>query len=117
MGMDEYTCRPLLSTPTFGAGMHYESKDTRAVTCHAQYKTCLESTCVSKSQDHTVPCRLQMVLTKVGSSPVLLARPSLQWVLALYMFLRGLGTPTLFLCANCLLVPDTRYRSCPLAIV
>ena len=54
---------------TFSAGMHYESKDTRAGKCHTQYKTCLESTYVPKSQDHTAPCRLQMVPTKAGSKP------------------------------------------------
>lgn len=53
---------------------------------------------------------------RLGLSPVLLARPSLQWVLALCMFpRRGPGTPSLTGCTRCpwqlLLGSSLRLRS------
>lgn len=90
---------------TFGAGMHYEAKDTRAGRCHTQYKTCLESTYVPKSQDHTVPCRLQMVPTKAGSKPCPVGQA--------FLTVGSCPLQVPFLCPDCLPVSDAGGTSCP----
>lgn len=82
MGMDEYTCRPLLSTPTFGLGCTMNPR--------------------IPGQSHVMHNIKPAWNQPVSQSPRTIQLradyrwPSLQWVLALYMFLRGLGTPTPF---------------------